>query len=204
LRCRVGGRSEVPDEEWLRSCTCPGSRQRREDELQVNQDTEQRVARDAEVFHDLDVGSGRTAREIQQQILDAYAACGYVAPSDFSRVSRFIAAGTGHRGTRTFRLLAEGLRGLRAAYNRIPAAPAQNERELGRMVRALLHLLRPFAVHAILAAGAALGAYFASGILRVILIVLAVLLSAIIAWGVLLAVGGITLLRVLKRWPDHH
>ena len=51
---------------------------------------------------------------------------------------------------------------------------------------------------AILAAAAAVGAYFANGTLQVILIVLKVPLSAIgIAWVVLKAVAGII---ALKHW----
>ena len=65
-------------------------------------------------------------------------------------------------------------------------------------------LLREARVHVyvILAIGAALGAYFASGTLRVVFIVLAVLLGALVIWGVLLA-GYLTILAwSLKRRRD--
>jgi hypothetical protein len=50
------------------------------------------------------------------------------------------------------------------------------------MLRVFLHLLRETRVHVhvILAIGAALGAYFTSGIIRVALIVVAVLLGALV------------------------
>lgn len=54
----------------------------------------------------------------------------------------------------------------------------------------------------ILGIGAAVGAYFASGILRVAFIVVAVLLGALIAWDVLVAAFGTILMWSLKLWVD--
>jgi hypothetical protein len=143
LRCPVAGLARVPDEEWLRSCTCPGSGQQRE--LEVIQGTEQRKAQVTEVFRNLDAGPRRSAAEMRQEVLDIAAA-------------------------------------RRAAYNAMPAPPPAR-RKWGPP---LVYLWRPLTVPAILAAGVAVGAYFASGALQVILIVLAVLLSAIgIAWEAL-------------------
>jgi hypothetical protein len=151
VRCPAGGVARVPDEEWLRSCTCPGSRQLRD--LEVNQDTGQRMARVAEVFRDLEAGRRRPAEEMRQEVLDIAAA-------------------------------------RRAAYNAIPAPPpARYKREWGP---ALLRLVRSLA----LPAAAAVGAYFASGVLQVILIVLAALLFA---WRVfLIAVANIALNKYMS------
>jgi hypothetical protein len=57
------------------------------------------------------------------------------------------------------------------------------------MLRAFFHLLRQTRVHffVIPAIGAALGAYFTSGILHTALIVLAVLLGALVIWDVFVA-----------------
>jgi uncharacterized membrane protein len=73
------------------------------------------------------------------------------------------------------------------------------------MLRAFFHLLREARVHVyvILAIGAALGAYFTSGTLRVALIVLAILLGALAVWGVLVAARLTILVWGLKRWVDH-
>jgi hypothetical protein len=67
-----------------------------------------------------------------------------------------------------------------------------------------LHLLRETKVHVhvVLAVGAVLGAYFASSVLRIVLIVLAVLLGALTAWDVLVAAYGI-LLSGVQRWLEH-
>jgi len=83
-------------------------------------------------------------------------------------------------------------------------APARNERQLGTRGALFFYLLRETRVHVpvILAVGAALGAYFASGILRVVLIVVAVLLGALITWDVLVAAYGTILGWGLKRWLD--
>ena len=213
----------MPDEEWLRTCTCPGNGLHREVELRVKQEIEQHEAQAAEVFHNLDVGRGRSAGEIQQQIRASYAAHGYEPPSDYSRLSRFIAAGTGRRGTRTIRLLLEAVRGLGAASKWTPPDPheaddarrrsrrnpdkseeyesegymaAQNKRELGRAFCGL-------AVFAILAAAAAVGASFASGVFQVILIVLAILLFAIIVWGGVWTIVAVILRKIDRRWSSH-
>jgi hypothetical protein len=83
--------------------------------------------------------------------------------------------------------------------------PARNARQVG-ILGAFFHLLRESRVyvHVILAVGAALGAYFASGNLRVVLIVVAVLLGALVIWVVLVAAYGTILLWVIKRFRDQH
>lgn len=215
--CALARRSFVPQADWESLCSCAGTDLLRSVLQQTEAEHEERRRRTAEVFHDVDVGRGRSAGEIQQQILAAYAAHGYEPPSDHSRLSRFIAASTGRRGTRTIRLLVEALRGLRAARKWTPPAPdeadgarrrfrrhqeseesieARNKRELRGAFRAL-------AVCAILAVGAALGAYFASGIFQVILIVLAILLSAIAAWGGLWTLVASILVGIDRR-SSHH
>jgi hypothetical protein len=88
----------------------------RQIELEVERESAEQKAQQAEVLRDVDIGSGKSAEEIQREILDSYAAHGYDPPSDFSRVSRFISAGTGRRGTRTGRLAYETGTGLRAAW----------------------------------------------------------------------------------------
>jgi hypothetical protein len=73
--------------------------------------------------------------------------------SDFSRMSRFIAAGQARRGTRTIRLLAETVSGLRAARRRGPAlAPdTPNGQEIKKMRRTVAILWAAAVVFALLA-----------------------------------------------------
>jgi hypothetical protein len=80
--------------------------------------------------------------------------------------------------------------------------PAGEER--AGVLRVFFRLLRETRVHihVILAIGAAVGAYFASGIIRFALIVLAVLLGALVIWDVLVAVYLTSLAWGLKRWRD--
>ena len=52
-------------------------------------------------FRDIDIGVGKSAVEIQRRILAAYQANGYEPPSDYSRWSRFLSAGTGRQGHQT-------------------------------------------------------------------------------------------------------
>jgi hypothetical protein len=72
------------------------------------------------------------------------------------------------------------------------------------MLRVFLRLLHETGVHlhVIPAIGAALGAYFASGVLRVVLITLAVLLGALVIWDVLLAAYGTILMWGLEQWTE--
>lgn len=113
--CPMGPAGEVASDEWTTRCTCSGSDDLRDIEAQVRADSEVRKAMDAEVLRDVKIEPGQSAEDIQQQILAAYQAHGYEPPSDFSRWSRLIAAGTARRGTRTVRLLIETVSGLRAA-----------------------------------------------------------------------------------------
>jgi hypothetical protein len=69
---------------------------------------------ETEVFRDVDLGRGKSADQIQSGILAAYRAHGVEPRSDFSRVARFLAAGSAQRGTRTLRLLQELGSGVRA------------------------------------------------------------------------------------------
>ena len=76
---------------------------------------DRRTSQQAEVFRDIDIGHGKSAEQIQREILAAYQNKGYEAPTDFSRISRFVAAGTARRGTRTARSLIEIVGSIRAA-----------------------------------------------------------------------------------------
>jgi len=82
-------------------------------------------------------------------------------------------------------------------------ATARNKRHLG-MRSVFLHLLRETRVYvpAFLGIATALGAYFASGVLRVALIVLAVLLGALVLWDILVAAYLTLLAWGLKTWRD--
>ncbi len=68
----AGRRREVPNQVWLDHCACPGSRQRRDIEVQVHEDSEARQAVDAEVWRDIQLGRGRSAKAIKQEIHAAY------------------------------------------------------------------------------------------------------------------------------------
>lgn len=82
--------------------------------------------------------------------------------------------------------------------------PVGNNRLLRTFGDVFFHFLRETRVYvpAILAIGAALGAYFASGILRVALIVVAVLLGALVVWDILVAAYITLLAWGLKTWVD--
>lgn len=207
--CPVGGQADVPDRQWFAECTCPGSDGMRDIDVRVRRETEERKTRDAEVLQDLNIRPGQTAGEIQQQLVAAYQTHGYEPPSDFSRWSRFIAAGNGRRGTRAFRLIVEGVSGLRAARRWTPkptaAEPvarateladddedAQNRSELRKLGRAT-------AAYGLVATAAALGAYFARGIPSIALAVVAALFAAITAWMVLWYAGISILIRISRN-----
>jgi hypothetical protein len=68
--------------------------------------------------------------------------------------------------------------------------PAGNNRQLRTFGDVFFHFLRETRVYVpvFLAIGAALGAYFASGILRVALIVVAIFLGALVIWDIMMAV----------------
>jgi hypothetical protein len=190
--CPVGNRSEVADEEWLQGCTCLGSNSPREIALRVKNEADLRKSQLEEVLRDIDVGRGKSAIQIQREILTAYEDKGYEAPSDFSRISRFVAAGTGRRGTRTARLLIELAESVRAAgrwaeESAVPDDHEQNQTELGRIHRSV-------AAFTALAVSAAVGAYFTRGFIRFGFVVTATLLAALGAWGGLWAwaIGLIT------------
>ena len=180
--CPIGNQSEVADEEWLQGCTCPGGNSTREIALRVQEEADLRKSQLEEVLRDIDIGQGKPATQIQREILAAYEDKGYEAPSDFSRISRFVAAGTGRRGTRTARLLIEMAEGLRAAgrWLQDSALPddngRQNQKELGRIRISA-------AAFTALAASAAVGAYFTRGVIRFGFVVLSTLLAALGAWG---------------------
>jgi hypothetical protein len=179
--CPIGNQSEVADEEWLQGCTCLGSNSPREIALRVKKEADLRQSQLEEVLRDIDIGQGKPATQIQREILAGYEDKGYEAPSDFSRVSRFVAAGTGRRGTRTPRLLIEMAESLRAAGrwaegSAIPDDNGQrNEKELGRIRRSA-------GAFTALAASAAVGAYFTRGFIRIGFAVLSTLLAALGAW----------------------
>jgi hypothetical protein len=122
--------------------------------------------------------------------LAAYAAHGYEPPTDFSRWSRFLAAGTARRGTRTIRLAGETANGLRAARGWRADASKNNaieeadrlhsENELRRMRRAV-------GVFAVLTASTTVGAHFTKGAFRVVLVVLSGLFVIVGTWVALWA-----------------
>jgi hypothetical protein len=179
--CPIGSQSEVADEEWLLGCTCVGSNSAREIALGVKKEADLRKSQLEEVLRDIDVGKGKPAIQIQREILTAYEDKGYEAPGDFSRISRFVAAGTGRRGTRTARLLIELAESVRAAgrwaeESVIPDDHGQNQKELGRIRRSV-------AAFTALAASAAVGAYFTRGFIRFGFVVMSTLLAALGAWG---------------------
>jgi hypothetical protein len=125
-------------------------------------------------------------------------------------VSRFLAAGTGRQGMRQIRLLMEAVRGLRAAINWVPSSsgkpPADNttsRQETVRNLRDVRRLLRELAVVVILLIGAVVGAYFTSGVLRVILIIVAIALFALAAWTGLMTLFFIVLVKMLRRWSNN-
>lgn len=192
--CPVTGRGEAPDGEWLSKCTCPGSDQVRDIEMRVKHRIDARRVEQAEVFCGIDIGVRKSADEIQRQILSAYHGYGYEPPSDYSRWSRFLSAGTGRRGTRTLRLLAETARGLDAARKKTAATSDEALEADSRMLLPdgddvsadmaveLRSVRRAFAAYAALSVAAVAGAYFTSGIARIVLMIVAVLLAAIATW----------------------
>jgi hypothetical protein len=208
--CPIGRQPEVPNQEWSDACTCPGSQRLRDIEQRVRREAETRRARDAEVLRDVTVGQGRPAEDIQLDILASYEAHGYEPPSDFSRWSRFLAAGTARRGTRTVRLLNEAVSGLHAARrwspglrdDQDPSLPASlpgrggedehNKSELRKMGLAA-------AGYGAVALLAAAGAYFSNGILSVVLAVIAAFFAAIAAWVMLWYIGIDTLVRISRN-----
>jgi len=188
--------SQVADEEWVQECTCPGADSLREIHHRFTEEADLLKSQQEEVFRDLDLGHGKSPEQIQREILAAYSAKGYVAPSDFSRISRFAAANSARRGTRTVRLLSEMVGSLRAARkwadDNIPENDhADNEKELGRMRRSAGTL-------SALAVTAAFSAYFTRGFIRLGLVLLSVLLGALAAW-VGLWVSAIGLITPSRR-----
>jgi hypothetical protein len=179
--CPLAERSQVADEEWVEECTCSGGDSLREIQIRVKEETERRESQQKEVFLDIDLGHGKSPEEIQREILAAYDAKGYEAPSDFSRISRFAAANTARRGTRTIRLISETVGSLGAARRwaekNIPESDhhPENEKELGRMRRTV-------GILTALAATAAVSAYFTRSFVRLGLVLFSVLLGALAAW----------------------
>jgi hypothetical protein len=178
--CPLATRSQVTDEDWIQECTCSGGDSLREIQNRVREEADLRISHQKEVFLDIDLGHGKSPEQIQREILAAYDAKGYEAPSDFSRISRFVAANTARRGTRTVRLLAEIVGSLRAARRwaekNVPEnAHPDNQGELGRMRRTAGSLTA-------LATTAAVSAYFTRGFIRLGLVLISVLLGALAAW----------------------
>ena len=153
----------------------------REIQNRVKEEAELRESQQKEVFLDIDLGHGKSPEQIQHEILAAYDAKGYVAPSDFSRISRFAAANTARRGTRTIRLISEMVRSLHAvrswAEKNISESDhhPDNEKELGRMRRTA-------GILTALATTAAVSAYFTRSFVRLGFVLFSVLLGALAAW----------------------
>jgi hypothetical protein len=178
--CALGNQSEVTDEEWAKECTCPGGVALREVQHRVREKADLRKSQQEEVFRDVDLGHEKSAEQIRREILAAYAAKGYEAPSDFNRISRFVAASTAHRGTRTVRLSIEIVESLRAARRwakrNIPESDhPDNEKELGRMRRSA-------GAFTALATTAAVGAYCTRGFPRLVLVVFTTVFGVLAAW----------------------
>jgi hypothetical protein len=179
--CPIGDQNEVAEEEWRLGCTCPGGNSSREIARRVQNELDLRKSQQAEVFRDIDIGHGKPAEQIQREILAAYHNKGYEAPTDFSRISRFIAAGTARRGTKTARSLIEIVGSIRAARrwaedSAIPGdSRLQNQKDLRRMRRGA-------GAFTTLATATAVGVYFTRGFIRLGLIVLTILLSIAAAW----------------------
>jgi hypothetical protein len=202
--CPIGSQREISNEEWLRECTCSGSNALRENLNQMKETADARRSQREEVFRDINFAHGKSAAQIQREILAAYDAKGYAAPTDFSRISRFAAANTARRGTRTARLLIEVVGSLHAVRrwaerNISDNDHPENEAELGRMRRSAGALTA-------LAASAALGAYFTRGFIRLGLVVIATLLAVLAAWVGLWAsaVGLITPHHRSRDDPTSH
>ncbi|MCW2548683.1 MAG: hypothetical protein JWN96_3143 [Mycobacterium sp.] len=123
---------------------------------------------------DADLRPGDSPDVIQGKLRAAAAAHDVATGSDFSRLSRFFAAGLGKRGTRTVRLLVESGRGLRAARRLGPplARESENGREIHGMRRALAAIWAA-------AAAAFVAARIASGGPRVAIATVAGFLAAL-------------------------
>ena len=178
--CPIANQAEVPDEEWVLHCTCPGADPLREIHNRLREEADLREARQKEVFLDIDLGHGKSPEQIQSEILAAYDAKGFEAPTDFSRISRFAAASTARRGTRTVRLLREIIGSLRAARrwaesNVSESDHPENQEELRRMRRSARVLTA-------LAISTAVGAYLTRGFIRLGFALLSVLLGVLAAW----------------------
>jgi hypothetical protein len=129
----------VGPERWEQACTCAGSIALREREAIVAARVEGEKTRTQTALREADIRPGDSAQTIQGKLRTAFAANDVPVHSDFSRISRFIAAGQARRGTRTVRLVAESARGLRAAarLGPLPARDSENGRELHRIHRSL-------------------------------------------------------------------
>jgi len=179
--CPLAKQAQVTDAEWVQECTCSGADSLREIDNRVREEADLRESQLKEVLLDVDLGHGKSPEQIQREILAAYDAKGYQAPTDFSRLSRFAAASTARRGTRTVRLISELVGSLRAARKwaeenaeEIGHHPG-NEEELGRMRRTT-------GILTALATTAAVGACFTRGFIRLGLVFLSVLLGTFAAW----------------------
>jgi hypothetical protein len=142
--------------------------------------------------------------------LAAYQAHGYEPPSDFSRWSRFIAAGTARRGTRAVRLVGEAVGGLRAARRWTPEftdqdfpAPDRRPRPVARQEARNKAELRRLGLAAAgygaVAGAAAAGAYRTNGAARVVLAVVAAFFATAAAWVTLWYIGIDILLQIARN-----
>ena len=82
------------------------------------------------------------------------------------------------------------------------AENASTRHEKTRNLSEVRGLLLRVAVEAIFLIGAVVGAYFASGVLRAILIILAIALFALAAWTGLMAVLFTVLVGMKRRWSN--
>jgi hypothetical protein len=213
-RCPVKGGQEAYAGQWLSDCSCPGGARRKEILLQGKAATATRRAQHEEVVRDLDIRPGESAEEIQRKIVAGYEARGYDPHSDFSRISRFVAAGNARHGTRTIRLAVETVRGLRAVQRWTPPPPLGRSGEtlspaasqlLGRWndhrARELRRIRRTASVFATLTAAAVAGSFFAKGSARLLLRILVAPFAAMTAWMGLWAAGVGLLDRISRNDP---
>jgi hypothetical protein len=104
-------------------------------------------------IRDVDIRQGESADAIAAKLRAVMEAHELALNTDFSRISRFLAAAHGKRGTRTLRLLFEAASGLKAARRRGPGPQpgTDNAREISKMHRTLGLLLAAAMAAAILA-----------------------------------------------------
>lgn len=191
--CPLSGQRKVQQAAWTQECTCLGAVSRR-----AIYQRRRRVL--AEVAGDVDVGRGQRPAPIQQALLRAFEEHGEDPRTDFSRISRFVSAATGRRGTRTVRLVSETVHGLAAAkrYSDQQAPPTMEANVANK--RSLRRLRHTVLASAALTATAVIAARTTRGPTRGALILAALGLAAVTAWTTMWA----AVLTFLSLPPQRH